>query len=355
MEGGRVVGETEMVNGRDDEAVVQVEQLRKGYGRRKAVDDVSLMVPRGRVYGLLGPDGAGKSSLMKAMAGVLTYDSGRVAVFGVTVDSERAAESVKARIGFMPQGLGLNLYPELSVEENVDFFAHLRLVTRDALAERKERLLQFTRLAPFRRRRMKQLSGGMKQKLGLMCTLIHQPELLILDEPTTGVDPVSRRDFWTILADLLGQQQTTAIVSTAYMDEASRFQRMACLFGGRVLAEGSPDDLHQRVPGSVVEVKAEPQAEALDRLKARYRQVEAYGSQVRVFIEDAAPGAAEDEVRGALEGLQAEHTETVEPELEDVFVTLIGRTRQSASRGHAGNEPGGCRWACGSGWLWAAR
>ncbi|MFN7409179.1 MAG: ATP-binding cassette domain-containing protein, partial [Pseudomonadota bacterium] len=175
----------------------------KRYRSTVAVAEVSLAVARGQLYGLIGADGAGKSSLMKTVAGVLAHDRGTVEVFGTRIDSERAAERVKGRLGFMPQGLGLNLYPELSVEENIDFFARLRQVPAAELARRKEQLLAMTRLAAFRARAMKNLSGGMKQKLGLVCTLIHGPELIVLDEPTTGVDPVSRRDFWAILAQLI--------------------------------------------------------------------------------------------------------------------------------------------------------
>jgi ABC-type Na+ transport system ATPase subunit NatA len=173
--------------------IIRVSGLRKDYRRRPAVRGVDLTVARGEIYGLIGPDGAGKSTLLKALAGVLTFDGGLLEVFGLPVATERGAERVKGRIGFMPQGLGLHLYAELSVEENIDFFARLRMVPREALAERKRILLGMTRLDRFRDRPMKHLSGGMKQKLGLVCTLIHEPELVILDEPTTGVDPVSRR------------------------------------------------------------------------------------------------------------------------------------------------------------------
>ncbi len=199
------------------------------------------------MYGLIGPDGAGKSSLMKAIAGVLSYEGGTVEVFGTTVDSERSAEQIKDKIGFLPQGFGLNLYPALSVEENIDFFARLRLVPEKDLAERKVRLLAMTRLDRFRDRPMKNLSGGMKQKLGLICTLIHEPALTILDEPTTGVDPVSRRDFWTILAELQQERGMTVLVSTAYMDEASRFHRLSFLSEGRVLASGTPASVQELV------------------------------------------------------------------------------------------------------------
>jgi len=323
-----------MTNG-SEEPVIRVEHFAKRYGRRRAVEDVSLDVPPGRIYGLLGPDGAGKSSLMKALAGVLTFDAGNVHVLGVDVDSERSAEKIKGRIGFMPQGLGLNLYPDLSVEENIDFFARLRLVPGDQLKRRKQRLLDFTRLARFRRQPMKQLSGGMKQKLGLACTLIHQPKLLILDEPTTGVDPVSRRDFWAILADLLAEQHTTVIVSTAYMDEASRFQRMALLYAGRVLAEGDPDQLHRQVTGRVVELDARRPAEVLDRLRPRYEQLEVYGSRLRLFLNDVDHDSARARIGELLKGLSDVELHVSEPELEDVFVALIRRDQM----GDAGGDP----------------
>ncbi len=233
----------------DATTVIRLRGFEKRYRRQVAVRGVDLEVRSGEIYGLIGPDGAGKSSLMKAVAGVLAHDGGRVEVFGITVDSEAAAERIKGRIGFMPQGLGLNLYPELSVEENIDFFARLREVPAAELARRKAKLLAMTRLAPFRDRPMKHLSGGMKQKLGLVCTLIHEPELVILDEPTTGVDPVSRRDFWAILAEMLRERGITTLVSTAYLDEADRFHRLSLLYEGTVLATGEPDQLRAHAGG----------------------------------------------------------------------------------------------------------
>jgi len=216
------MGETPLVN---EQPVIKIQGFCKSYKKQAAVKGVDLSVERGEIYGLIGPDGSGKSSLMKAIAGVLSFEQGELEVFGIKVDSESSAERIKGRLGFMPQGLGLNLYGDLSVEENIDFFAQLRQVTPAQLAERKQKLLKITRLDKFRDRPMKNLSGGMKQKLGLVCTLIHGPELVILDEPTTGVDPVSRGDFWAILAELLREQGVTALVSTAYMDEAARFHR----------------------------------------------------------------------------------------------------------------------------------
>ena len=254
-----------------DDAVVRIRGLRKHYRARTAVDGIDLEVQRGELYGLIGPDGAGKSSLMKTVAGVLAHDAGTVEVFGVTIDSERAAEQVKGRLGFMPQGLGLNLYPELSVEENIDYFAQLRLVPTPELARRKDALLAMTRLSRFGDRPMKNLSGGMKQKLGLVCTLIHEPELIILDEPTTGVDPISRRDFWTILGTLLRERGITALVSTAYLDEATRFDRLALVYGGQLLAEGTPEELQALAPAAGPSGAGEPRLEPvfIDLLRRR--------------------------------------------------------------------------------------
>jgi ABC-2 type transport system ATP-binding protein len=305
--------------------VIQVTKFTKRYRKHVAVQDVDLTVRRGELYGLIGPDGSGKSSLMKAIAGVLSYEGGAVNVLGVEVDSERAAERIKPHIGFMPQGLGLNLYPELSVEENVDFFARLRLVPESDLAARKARLLAMTRLGPFRARAMKHLSGGMKQKLGLICALIHEPELAILDEPTTGVDPLSRRDFWTILAELVRERGMTALVSTAYMDEASRFDRLSFLSGGRALTSGAPAAIQALVPGFIVTVQASPQLEALRRLKRKFSQVEALGPFLHVFTEETRPDAAAKEVAASLGDINAEQMGVDEPELEDVFVALLLR------------------------------
>lgn len=304
-------------------AVVRVGAFVKRYKQHIAVDGVDLEIRRGEVYGLIGPDGAGKSSLMKAIAGVLSYEGGTVEVFGTVIDSEAAAERVKHRLGFLPQGLGLSLYPDLSVEENIDFFARLRLVPEQQLAERKTRLLAMTRLDNFRDRAMKNLSGGMKQKLGLICTLIHEPELAILDEPTTGVDPVSRRDFWAILAELVQEKEMTVLASTAYMDEAERFDRLAFLSRGRVLAAGTPSEVRRLIPGSTVTFKATPQLDAVARLQRRYKQVEAWGPQLHVFTEEIDYARAARHVEASLGDIKAAELRVSEPELEDVFVALL--------------------------------
>ncbi len=311
---------------RPDALTVKLRGLHKRYGQVHAVRGIDLDCQAGILFGLIGPDGAGKSSMMKVIAGVMTFDSGEVTVLGQRIDSDATAEAIKPKIGFMPQGLGQNLYPDLSIEENINFIARLREVPDDLLEPRKDRLLKLTRLDKFRGRAMKNLSGGMKQKLGLVCTLIHEPRLIILDEPTTGVDPVSRRDFWAILTELVGEQNITALVSTAYMDEASRFHRVALLEKGEILATGDPDNLIENVKGVAVVVQAEPQIQALERLKTQYDQVVALSSVVRAFVPDRDLEEAETDVRKLLDGLDVKQIITDTPDLEDIFIaTLIQR------------------------------
>ena len=304
--------------------LVRARGLGKRYGAVTAVDAVDLEVRAGEIYGLIGPDGAGKSSLLKAVAGILSFDSGTLDVFGVRLDSERACERIKDRIGLMPQGLGQNLYGDLSVEENIDYFGGLRLLGAEELSQRKESLLRSTRLEAFRDRPMKNLSGGMKQKLGLVCTLIHQPKLVILDEPTTGVDPVSRREFWAILDRLLAENGTTALVSTAYMDEASRFHRVSMMHEGRMLASGTPDQMRALSAGCIVRSAVDQQqAMALERLQREFPQTEALGRELRVFVDGEDADEAVARVDQTLGDLPHEACEMLEPELEDVFIALL--------------------------------
>lgn len=263
-------------------AIIEVSQLTKCYREHTAVKSVDLNVSRGEIYGLIGPDGAGKSSVMQILAGVLRYDSGLVKIFDQSLESDKAAETIKSRIGFMPQGLGLNLYPELTIEENINFFADLRNVPKDEREQRKRQLLDMTQLNAFRDRPMKNLSGGMKQKLGLVCTLIHKPELVILDEPTTGVDPVSRRDFWEILSYLVQHEHMTALVSTSYMDEAERFQNLSFFYEGRVLAQGEPDSILEDVKGWVAECYCAEALTFYQHLKPLFSQVEIIGERMRI-------------------------------------------------------------------------
>ena len=318
--------------------VVVVRGFRKRYRHRTAVDGADLELRAGEVHGLIGPDGAGKSSLMKAIAGVLTFDAGEVAVFGTSLVSERDAESVKDRIGFMPQGLGLNLYPNLTVEENIDFFARLRLLDEAELSRRKARLLTITRLGTFRTRAMRHLSGGMKQKLGLICTLIHEPRLLILDEPTTGVDPVSRRDFWDILGELMREQGISALISTAYLDEASRFDRVTLMYMGKVMAHGEPEDIASRVRGTVVSLSVADQMSALRRLKPEFPQTQVLGPVMRVFVEEPDAETAVRRVTAAAPDAEPSSLAASTPELEDAFVALLQTGRPATGWMPSGEE-----------------
>jgi len=326
------MGQAALVTPVELEPVIEVTQFHKQYRKQSAVTGIDLSVDKSEMYGLIGPDGSGKSSIMKALAGVMTYDGGSVKVFGNELDTEASAERIKHRIGFMPQGLGLSLYPELSVEENIDFFARLRLVSTGQLTKRKERLLRMTRLENFRARPVKNLSGGMKQKLGLICTLIHEPELLILDEPTTGVDPVSRRDFWTILTELVHEQGITVLVTTAYLDEASRFHRISLMFGGKVLVQGEPEEIENMVPGHVVMLKTREQFDAYERLATRFHSLTPQGNWLRIFVEQGDSEQAKQEVLNGIDESSVEEIYTAEPELEDTFVALLRRNELVTER-----------------------
>ncbi|HET7889812.1 MAG TPA: ribosome-associated ATPase/putative transporter RbbA [Bradyrhizobium sp.] len=238
-----------------DTAVAIVSDLSHLYGSVTALDQVCISLPAGRLVGLIGPDGVGKSSLLAILAGARQIQQGEAQVLGVDIASAAARASVCPRIAYMPQGLGKNLYPDLSVKENIEFFSRLFSQSRDQRAWRIEELLQSTGLAPFADRPAKKLSGGMRQKLGLCCSLIHDPDLLILDEPTTGVDPLSRRQFWDLI-DRLRRRRAgmSVIVATAYMEEAERFDWLIGMNDGRILASGSPSELKAKTgTGSIEE------------------------------------------------------------------------------------------------------
>lgn len=282
---------------------VDVKGFSKSYKKTLAVEDVSLSIQSGEIYGLIGPDGAGKSTLMQSIAGVLRFNKGQIRVFDQLIDSDKSAEKMKHRIGFMPQGLGLNLYPDLSIEENIDFFAHLRGVPTDTLEQRKKMLLEVSSLNDFKDRAMKNLSGGMKQKLGLVCTLIHQPSLVILDEPTTGVDPVSRRDFWEMLNQLVREENMTALISTAYMDEATRFNRLTVMHQGKELETGTADEIIDRTPGWLIEVETENPKTLLPKIKSQFPQAEELGQMVRIVGFDISAEEAQQRIESAVDDI----------------------------------------------------
>jgi ribosome-dependent ATPase len=234
--------------------VARLESVTQIYPRASALDSVSVEVPAGSMVGLIGPDGVGKSTLLSIVAGARRIQSGRVFVLGGDMADAGHRAAVCPRIAYMPQGLGRNLYPDLSVRENVEFFGRLFGQSRSEREWRIAELLDSTGLAPFAGRPAKKLSGGMKQKLGLCCSLIHDPDLLILDEPTTGVDPLSRLQFWELIERIRSRRTgMSVIVATAYMEEAEQFDLLVAMNAGRVLATGSPADLKQNTRTQSVE------------------------------------------------------------------------------------------------------
>lgn len=220
-----------------------------------AINAIDLSVEAGQLYGLIGPDGAGKTTLLRILATVMEPTSGSARLAGF--DVVKQAEEVRARLGYMPQAF--SLYPDLSVMENLRFFADINGVPRGKQKNRIDELLEFARLTDFTSRRSENLSGGMRKKLALACALIHEPEILLLDEPTTGVDPVSRRELWHLLAKVI-QQGVTVLVSTPYMDEAERCKTVSIIYQGRMLTTGAPGELERQMPFGIIEVKARPRS-----------------------------------------------------------------------------------------------
>ena len=259
---------------------VQAAGLGRSFGKNRAVDGVNLTIPTGMIFGLLGPDGAGKSTLIRMLATVLAPDSGYATIFGNSV--RRSPGRVISRIGYMSQSF--SMYPDLSVIENLSFFATLRGIGRAERGRRAVELMSAMGLVEFADMRARNLSGGMKQKLMLAATLMHQPDLLLLDEPTTGVDPVSRREFWRILAGL-HREGKTVLVATPYMDEAERCSYLAFLSGGRITRAGAPAEIKAVVPGTLFELTtAEPRVVlAAVAGMPGVRSAHLYGEVVRVL------------------------------------------------------------------------
>ncbi len=229
---------------------IRTENLTKRFGSIMAVDALTLQVAEGEIFGLVGPDGAGKTTTMRLLTTIMEPTSGEAWIAGLHIGKD--AEAIKENIGYMSQRFGL--YPDLTVMENLDFYADIYSEPRKSRQAKIERLLAFSNLAPFKRRLAGNLSGGMKQKLALACALIHTPKVLFLDEPTNGVDPVSRRDFWRILYSLL-REKVTIFVSTAYLDEAERCNRVALIDRGKMLACGTPDDVKKLMKGTILEIR----------------------------------------------------------------------------------------------------
>jgi ABC-2 type transport system ATP-binding protein len=307
--------------------IVTANELTKRFAGIAAVDGLSFAVNRGEIFGLVGPDGAGKTTTMRMLAGVLPPDGGGITVDGIDVVED--PEEGKQHISYMPQRFGL--YEDLTVDENIRFYADLFEVAASVREERARRLLAASGMSEFRSRLAGQLSGGMKQKLGLTCALVHTPKILLLDEPTTGVDPVSRRDFWRILYGLR-EDGVTIVITTAYLDEAERCNRLALLHSGRVLYCDTPAALKQHMPGALIVISSSA-ARAVRSAIAEFAGVSnviLVGDGVHAVVDDA--DLRIPALREALLRAKVPFSDIAvgEPSIEDVFVALLednGRTQ----------------------------
>lgn len=306
------------------EAVV-VQGLTRRFGTLTAVDRLSFSVARGELFGLLGPDGGGKTTTLRMLAGVLPPTDGDAFLEGASV--VREPERVKHGLAYMSQRFGL--YADLTVIENIDFYADLYRVPRAERKARYEKLFHFSSLGPFKDRLAGKLSGGMKQKLGLSCALVHEPEILLLDEPTFGVDPVSRRDLWLIVHEMVGRG-VTAVVSTAYMDEAERFDRVALIHEGRLLALDTPEALQRGIAGSILDVRVREDVREARRAALAVpgvRTATAFGDRLHLAVDDAGRDVPAVEAALREAGVPAPEIREIAASMEDVFIDQIGRAR----------------------------
>jgi ABC-2 type transport system ATP-binding protein len=297
---------------------VTVDALTRTFGDLKALDALSFEVAAGELFGIVGPDGSGKTTMLRILAGVLRPTGGDATVQGTSV--ARDPEGVKHRIAYMSQRFGL--YGDLSVAENIDFYADLYGVPRNARPARLERLYGFSKLGPFKDRLAANLSGGMKQKLSLCCALIHEPDVMLLDEPTFGVDPISRRELWIIIHEMVANGMTV-IVSTAYLDEAERCDRVAMMHKGRITALEAPAALQDRLRGRAIAVDCDAPARAAHVMKGRpgVRSAALFGQSLHLTLDRA---GLESELHAMLRdaGIVVHEMSALEPSLEDVFIDL---------------------------------
>jgi drug efflux transport system ATP-binding protein len=299
---------------------IRFDNVSKSYGAVRALDRVSLSVARGEMFGLIGPDGAGKTTAIRLACGLLGPDAGTISVLGRSPTKEHHA--ITGVVGYLSQRF--SLYGDLTIDENIAFFAEIHGI--DHYRDERDRLLAMTQLTPFRKRRADKLSGGMKQKLALACTLIHQPEVLLLDEPTTGVDPVSRREFWKLLSEFLSQG-LTIVMATPYLDEAERCGRVALLHTGRLMAIDAPAALQSALHGTLFEVLVDASRPPVDLLAAipGVTDVQVFGDRAHVRFADTTTAAGLEAISAALSRARVRAL-TVRPipaSLEDVFIDLI--------------------------------
>jgi len=311
----------------DPGPVISTTGLTRTFGELRAVSDVALEVRGGEMFGLVGPDGAGKSTIIRMLCGILTPTAGGGTIFGKDLVAGR--DALKKDIGYLSQKF--TLYGDLSVDENIEFFAELHHVRE--YRDLREQLLDFTQLKPFRDRLAEKLSGGMKQKLALICTLIHRPRIIFLDEPTTGVDPVSRRELWGLLQKL-NADGMTIILCTPYLDEAERCGRVAFIHGGRLMQVDTPPNLKKLMPGLLVEIVCHEPRRALDVLNAHgsFPQSQVFGDRVKVIVDsEESLGPLVAALEGASVGIRSRRFVT--PSLEDVFIYLMKGRSEAAAEG----------------------
>jgi len=299
------------------ENVISIKSLSKSYGEIKALDNISIDIKGKTIFGLVGPDGAGKSTLIRILCGLLKPDSGEVELLGINLS--KGIDKIKNDIGYLSQRF--SLYTDLTVDENIEFLADIHGL-KD-FKKRRDELLQFTRLTKFRKFLAGKLSGGMKQKLALACTLIYRPRIIFLDEPTTGVDPVSRREFWIILSNLL-KEDITVLISTPYMDEAERFNRIAMLDNGKLIALDTPNNIKSMMNEIIYEVVCTPVRKAYQILKnySEY-EIQIFGDRLNVAADNHDDN--EGKIRRILEENSVIITDIrkISPSLENAFIHLI--------------------------------
>jgi ABC-2 type transport system ATP-binding protein len=299
---------------------IQAEKLVKSFGKVRAVRGIDLDVAPGEIYGLIGPDGAGKTTTIRILAGVMKPSAGVARVSGFNTLTH--AEKLREQVGYMAQRF--SLYGDLSVRENIEFYADIFGVQGREREERINRLLRFARLEEFQNRDAGVLSGGMKKKLGLACALVHRPRVLFLDEPTNGVDPISRREFWDILSDL-HIEGVTIFISTAYMDEAERCARVGLINRGEIIRQGVPSALRQIVQGELLTIVTPELVRAEEIIAAAQGvfEVQVYGDRLHVFVDDATRRMRELDTALAEARIPVSQIRTALPHLEDAFISLI--------------------------------
>jgi ABC-2 type transport system ATP-binding protein len=305
-----------------NDVVIETENLTRTFKEITAVSNLSLQINRGEIFGLVGPDGAGKTTTIRLLAAILDPDTGWAKIDGY--DTVHEAEPIKRHIGYMAQRF--NLYGDLSVWENLNFFADVFEMRGTQRQERIDRLLNFARLTEFRDRRAKHLSGGMQKKLALACTLIHTPDVIYLDEPTTGVDPVSRREFWDILTEL-HLEGITLVVSTPYMDEAERCSRVGLMYQGQLVVCDSPEAIKAMTTGNLIALWPSDVRQAQDIIHNLngVLEVQIYGDQLRLFVDESAE--MDTRIQAALSNANIDilAMRRTRPRMEEAFISLVRR------------------------------